>query len=277
MWDFATRACVLFFFLCLLFLHLIAGSQVEPVKAPGVAWKISYSDVPELEALQKAFAHFCKALPVYPAAYLKELMFNEKYQRIRQDCLRLPDEAFYTDMELGQRGDPDLAFMYDAKRFPIQVEGEIDPQFKPRLGCLSRNVPRTLEDYARQQIEALMHRLGLTNKLERLSDSRGFSYMNPWGCMEYHTNRNHMIGWRLYLHHLPKGEGSFFAYRHPYDGSYRRIPDSNLACNMFRLRDGKKGSPLLWHAIYSNTHRFSWGIYIPPELARHLKTKGTCV
>jgi len=271
MHDLAVKVCLLLFLLSLFCLRVIAASQIEPRKAPGVSWKLSYNDFPELDNIQRSFALFCSVIPSLRASYMKDLMTQPDYLKIRQDCLSLPNEEFYTDFELGNhlKARTNIKHMYNTQ--------SNNKGYRERLGCLTRDVSDELEEYARQQINGLMARLGLVNSLQRLSDSRGHTYMSPWGCMEYHTNRNHLIGWRIYFHYLPRDKGSFFAYKHPYDGSYRRIYDSNQACNLFRLRDGKNNSPLLWHSIYSNVDRFSWGIYIPPELAQYLKPKGICI
>jgi hypothetical protein len=145
-------------------------------------------------------------------------------------------------------------------------------EYTPRLGCYRRHISFELEQFATEKIKQLMSRLNLPNKLEKLSDSRGSSFTPLGGFMECHTNRFHLAGWRFYMHYLPENGESFFAYRHCYDGSLRIIPDSNTAANMFRIR--KLPDALLWHSLWADTPRHSWGIYLPPELAQELKKLG---
>jgi hypothetical protein len=74
------------------------------------------------------------------------------------------------------------------------------------------------------------------------------------------------------MHWLPDEGDSYFVYRHPFDTTYRVVKDTNDGANMFRIRKPPKN--LLWHGIYSETPRFSWGIWLPPELAQYLKVHG---
>jgi len=245
----------------------VKGSQ----KDPGVAWKVPYSTYPELREIYEAFKQSCK-IPEVPQRYFEDIAKDADYQTMRNDCKNLPDEKKYSDLELRKEG----AKYFNIDKFTEQGNEAYkipNSEYSVRGGCFARQIPNEIEQVAQKNIEKLMQRLNLPNRLERETDSRGTTYMPPGGFMEYHTNQNHYGGWRLYMHYLPENGNSWFVYQHPYEKSYHKIADNNESANMFRIRKPPKN--LLWHAIYSDTHRFSWGIWLPPELAQHLKQFGT--
>lgn len=247
----------------------VKGSEANP----GVAWKVPYAAYPELQEIYEAFKNSCK-IPEIPVSYFRDIAEDEGYQAMRKDCHELPDESKYEQIELSGGEKQGLERFMDESNvnYQIPLNRVGFEEYKVRGGCYSRTIPNEVESLATTNINKLMERLGLTNRLERQSDSRGTTYMPPGGFMEYHSNQNHHGGWRLYMHYLPEGGDSWFAYQHPYDKTYHRIYDSNEGANMFRIR--RKPKRLLWHCIVADTHRFSWGIWLPPELAQHLKKFG---
>lgn len=248
----------------------VKGSEQDP----GVAWKVPYEAYPELKEIYEAFKNSCE-IPDIPSEYFADISQDEDYQNMRNDCKTLPDEKKYADLELGRETaklenlDKFLDVTNARYMIPPDKKGA---EYRVRGGCYTRDIPKDVEKIATENIHKLMERLNLPNRLEHETDSRGSTYMPPGGFMEYHSNQKHYGGWRLYMHWLPDGGESWFAYQHPYDKSYHRIYDSNEAANMFRIRKPPKN--LLWHCISSDCHRFSWGIWLPPELAQHLKQFG---
>lgn len=263
----------------------VIGSQRDP----GVTWKVPYKAYPELRDIYEAFKATC-TIPELPKGYVETFRNSTEMQRMREDCRKLPDKNKYRAFELNNETERDqkVQTLFQTSQFPMS-----DPNspYSVRGGCFIRQIPENVEMLASERIQSLMKRIGLENRMDRLTDSRGTTYMPPGGFMEYHSNQNHFGGWRLYMHFLPTANRnnedddndetdtsfpdlhqSWFAYEHPFDGSYRRIYDQNDAANMFRIR--KPPKKLLWHSIFSDTHRFSWGIWLPPELAQHLKTHG---
>lgn len=233
---------------------------------PGVAWKIPYVYT-ELVDIYLQFKMLCH-VPNLSKEYLALRNNHKEYQLMRSDCHTLPDEEKYERLELHQ--DPVLIKSLDTlndSRFLMN-------NLEPRLGSFIMNTPSDFNDFIMERIGTLMTRLHLPNSKQHSSDKRGATYIPAGGCMEYHSNQSHFGGWRLYMHYLPEGDEqkSWFAYKHPYDGTYRRIYDNNSGANMFRIR--KKPNKLLWHCIYSDVPRFSMGIWLPPELAQHLKVYG---
>jgi hypothetical protein len=289
--------------LLLLAIIFLVGSALivtNSQPAPGLSWKIKYSDYPELQDIYNAFVSSC-ITPDVPESWFENTAKNPVFQEMRKDCMELDPiilEGKYTKYEtealeksewsLGIREffsdkyfiNHSITKSVDAvfAEIPIDISQkkcEYIPrveEYTPRLGCYKRHISFELEQFAIEKIKNLMQRLHLSNRLDKLSDSRGASFTPGGGFMESHTNRFHLAGWRLYMHYLPENGDSFFAYRHCYDGSLRVIPDSNTSANMFRIR--KLPDKLLWHSLWADTPRHSWGIYLPPELAQELKKSG---
>lgn len=226
---------------------------------PGLVWKISLLEIPELAAIHERFVSSC-VKPTLSKNYLARLRHHDQFQKLRDSLLHddEPNVRECTAFELGRKN-------------PKLYDEPMGDEYITRLGCLRRNISQDLELFAVDQLQSLMARWQLGNKLKRLPDSRGSTYMPPEGFMEYHSNQRHLAGWRLYFHYLQSGKSDFI-YFHPYARQRRVVPDSNDAVNLFRIR--KPPNDLLWHGIVSQADRFSWGIWVPPELAQRLKTYG---
>jgi hypothetical protein len=279
------------FALFILMVVIVIGMMVIAIyyrqeEVPGVAWKIPFETFPELNAIRQKFAESCE-IPNIPPEYTEDTLRNKNFQQVREECDVLTQDLDekYTLFETG--ASESLAWSKDISRFSESTYDIKDTskncgssdcsrmnlgQYYPRMGCYGRYVPEYLTTFAAQKINELMLRLNLDNHYERDTDSRGSTYTPPGGFMEMHTNRDHFAGWRMYIHYLPEEGVSYFSYRHPYDQSYRRIYDENNRFNLFRIR--KLPDKLLWHSIRSETPRFSWGLWVPPELAQYLKTFG---
>jgi hypothetical protein len=113
---------------------------------------------------------------------------------------------------------------------------------------------------ARREIDSLV-----SSKLATLFGMRtglsvipsGHFWYPPGGYMGWHTNSK-APGWRLYVSYSAEDGKSFFRYREPDTGCIVTSKDSGLNCRLFRV----SGDRLLWHAVYSETDRFSLG-YLP--------------
>jgi hypothetical protein len=281
----------------IIFLGIYLSFQ-NSIIAPGVSWKVLVSSYPEIKAIKQKFIESCE-IPLIDPNYFIDAKENKVFQQMREDCKTLDTnlEEKYTAYESSSKNELEWAkevkpffgvryALANTENLIKNTEKEFNKipsdssqttcgekritQYVPRLGCFQKHVSEELEKFAETKIDELMKRLGLSNRLNHKADNRGSTYMPPGvGFMEMHSNRNHFAGWRLYMHHLPDNGNSWFSYRHPYDGSYRKIYDENERMNMFRIR--KPPDNVMWHAIFSDTHRFSWGLWIPPELAQHLK------
>jgi len=81
----------------------------------------------------------------------------------------------------------------------------------------------------------------------------------PGTFFGWHTNESYP-GWRLYLSHSEEPGRSFFRYRHPTSGEIVTSPDAAWDLRCFVI---SREQPL-WHAIASDTHRFSIGWHVRP-------------
>ncbi len=284
----------------LVILVALATCIALTVQAPlhGVCWKVPYANIPELQEIYQAFRDSCVA-PQIPNEWYEAAKHNSTFQSMRLEAQTLPQEseAKYEVFETKPKRESEWALglrEFYGNRFavtqttdsetlfarrPKDLQNECNAErrveeYVPRGGCFYRHVSSDLERLARDKIQALMARWNLPNDFKRLSDSRGATWSPAGGFMEMHSNRKHFAGWRLYFHYLPEKDEGFFVYKHPYDHTVRTVRDSNEACNMFRIR--RPPNALLWHAIWNDSPRFSWGIYIPPELAQKLKKCATC-
>ena len=81
--------------------------------------------------------------------------------------------------------------------------------------------------------------------------------------MAWHTNSG-VPGWRLYISYAQEPGKSFFRYRDPDTDEIVTSVDDEWTVRLFAIRADKP----LWHAIYSETHRFSLGYMIYPFSVR---------
>lgn len=93
----------------------------------------------------------------------------------------------------------------------------------------------------------------------------GHWWYPPGTCFGWHTNRDYP-GWRLYLTHAEEPGRSFFRYRHPESGAVVTSPDATWHLRLFEVSSTRP----FWHAIYSDTHRFSIGWQVRPRSATAL-------
>ena len=78
--------------------------------------------------------------------------------------------------------------------------------------------------------------------------------------MGWHTN-SRVPGWRAYLSYTEAPGESFFRYRDTDSEGIVTLPDQGWDLRVFRL--GAENP--LWHAVYSNTNRFSFGYMLTSE------------
>lgn len=88
----------------------------------------------------------------------------------------------------------------------------------------------------------------------------GHFWYPPGGYMGWHTNSG-APGWRVYLTHTSEPKKSFFRYRDPSDGKIVTSYDASWDVRLFRIQPNVP----LWHAVYSETDRFSLGYVIFPR------------
>lgn len=96
-------------------------------------------------------------------------------------------------------------------------------------------------------------------------DIKGLFYYPPGGFREWHTNMHDDTSWRLYYIHTTESNKSWFRYVPRGTSETVVLSDKTGHFNMFKLRKEKKD--LVWHSVYSDTHRFSVGFKISPLYA----------
>ena len=118
---------------------------------------------------------------------------------------------------------------------------------------------------ARQRVDRIVERKVRTLFREgrKLSIAKsGHFWYPPGGFMGWHTNER-SPGWRLYINYADEPDKSFFRYRDPASGAIVTKSDRRWNVRLFKISSVDP----LWHAIYSQTNRFSLGYYITPRLS----------
>lgn len=90
--------------------------------------------------------------------------------------------------------------------------------------------------------------------------SSGHFWYPPGSYMSWHTNSG-APGWRIYINYAEEEGESFFRYRDPSTAKIVTLADKEWNIRIFRITSE---SPL-WHAVYSNTNRFSLGYIVYKE------------
>jgi hypothetical protein len=87
--------------------------------------------------------------------------------------------------------------------------------------------------------------------------SSGHFWYPPGSCMGWHTN-SEVPGWRVYINYAEEEGKSFFRYRDPEKSEVITLLDKEWNIRLFKIT---KDHPF-WHAVYSDTNRFSIGYMI---------------
>ena len=133
--------------------------------------------------------------------------------------------------------------IFNASRYADSVRSREVVRLRQRVdGAIARKIRRTFES-----------RTPLT------VTTSGHFWYPPGGYMAWHTNSG-APGWRMYVVWTDDAGRSFFRYRNPRTGEIVTSPDSGFDVRMFEIRADRP----LWHAIRSDTHRFSLGYVVHP-------------
>lgn len=122
---------------------------------------------------------------------------------------------------------------------------------------------RTLDRAVRARLERRFgRRLAVVNS--------GHFWYPPGSFMGWHTN-GRAPGLRLYLTATETPGKSFFRYRDPATGAIETSWDRSFDARIFPIT----GDHAFWHAVYSETDRFSFGFLVKPySLASSLRRRG---
>ena len=109
---------------------------------------------------------------------------------------------------------------------------------------------RRADDTVRQRLGELVGP-GLTSEVS------GHFWYPPGGYMGWHTNLR-KPGWRMYVNYAEEPGRSFFRYRDPVSGKIVTCVDEQWNFRLFKIDPSQP----FWHAVYSETDRFSLGYKI---------------
>ena len=102
------------------------------------------------------------------------------------------------------------------------------------------------------------------------ADRIGHFWYPPGSYMGWHTNSN-APGWRMYVTHCDEPGKSFFRYRDPRSREIVTSSDRRWTVRLFKV----SADDLMWHAVYSDTNRYSFGYRIVerPSLSSRIANK----
>ena len=229
-----------------LFIVIYACTVGFSMNSPGVAFQIAYADHAELQEVYNEFQKTC----VFPRDLrTSQLLTDPRVQQLRMDILSGDRSNAVDESE------------------PISADG-----FVERIGHFAKKVDSDLANLATDKIQQLMTRLSVSDQFldETANNNQLFTYTPTGGAIAFQSNPSgEREGWRLYFTHSSSPGQSWTGYIHPYDQSYRKVYDSNEHAVLMRIR--KMPHPLLWQNVYSDNDRFSWSMWIDPELAHKLQ------
>ena len=101
----------------------------------------------------------------------------------------------------------------------------------------------------------------IDNRLKELGiEARGNFYYPKGAFREWHTNKIHPKGYRMYFVACKENNKSWFNYVHPITNKVVNVSDKNEYANIFYVHNEK--GKAFWHSVYSETDRFSLGFNI---------------
>ncbi len=102
------------------------------------------------------------------------------------------------------------------------------------------------------------------------ADRIGHFWYPPGSYMGWHTNSN-APGWRMYVTYCDDPGKSFFRYRDPRSHEIATSYDRRWTVRLFKV----SANDLMWHSIYSDTNRYSFGYRIVerPSLSGRITNK----
>ena len=126
-----------------------------------------------------------------------------------------------------------------------------DSVLDPAVEQIRRDVDREMS----RLVKALFRNNGILSVT-----SSGHLWYPPGSYMSWHTNSK-VPGWRIYVNYAEQEGRSFFRYRDPDSGKIITLNDKPWNIRIFKISRDKP----LWHAVYSETNRFSMGYMVIRE------------
>ena len=129
---------------------------------------------------------------------------------------------------------------------PFNSKKYEDAVSDPKLSELRRRIDEEIGGLVRGLFASAPGKISLTQS--------GHFWYPAGSFMSWHTN-SRVPGWRAYLSFAEEPGRSFFRYRHPESGEIITLEDTGWDLRIFKL----EANTPLWHAVYSDTNRFSFG------------------
>lgn len=176
--------------------------------------------------------------------------FASRFRAAPDAAARVSEEALERAMAGGDVSD-------------IRTEGDLSNCLVFHTGGLDGSVMDARVVQSREKLDALLSArvrelIGGVSDVELLVS--GQLWYPPGGYMGWHTN-SRVPGWRLYVTYVEEPRRSFFRYRDPETGDVVTSWDDGWDLRAFRV-DAERP---LWHAVYSETNRFSFGYRFVPK------------
>jgi len=172
---------------------------------------------------------------------------NNNYilKEFRDEIMNYPDKSKYDNFEKYQ--------IIDNKKF-FPIKKEFNNVWHVRNGKYQHLIQdKSFPNYYwREQEMVELYNIG--------TDARGNFYYPPGGFREWHTNRIHVPGYRMYFVACVGDGESYFNYINPDTDEVVNLKDKNEYANIFEVNNDFNSA--FWHSIYSEKHRFSLGFNI---------------
>jgi len=209
-------------------------------QADNTVHRIRCKEVPELQEIWEEFNRTELPRVGSASSLYKEPAVAREIKTLGQSCFSPPP--------IKQAFDRLWAFQYN-------------DDWNVHLGRLTLEPEKALSSPLAMKIKSIFGDKG------RLS---GFFYYPPGGYKEWHTDYEDPTPdpekrWRIYMLRTTKDNKSWFQY-YGEEKKVRKIMDRNGYMNIFTLPE----DPPLWHAVYSNTHRWSIGIKLDEDIIESL-------
>jgi len=100
------------------------------------------------------------------------------------------------------------------------------------------------------------------SKVPITTSSSGHFWYPAGSYMGWHTN-SRVPGWRVYINYAEEPGKSFFRYRDPLTKEIVTLHDKEWNLRIFRITSEQP----IWHTVYSDTNRFSFGYMVHQKKA----------
>jgi len=197
-------------------------------------------------------------------------MLDEETRSAIQACVQSQKDVVGDDISSFPASDAAMTETSEARLLQILETGEdihgiaSDRSISNVISFGSQKVTDTVFDDRikadRCRVDKLMGRLlksvFLSKGPLKISSSGHFWYP-PGSYMGWHTN-SRVPGWRVYINYAEEPGKSFFRYRDPSTKEIVTLNDNVWNIRIFRIT----GEQPIWHAVYSDTNRFSFGYMV---------------